>query len=224
MQVCDFLSSPPSINLSNRKKGKSKLSGFLSIILCLMIIATSIYYFYIYLYKKEFTIKYSTKNFLSLSKYERNKIKKEVPIEMFISVENPNIFANLIIYHNDNESDFDAYPDNNISRCNDNLEIDPQGTFYCFNATERTQFVMFCIDNCTDSEGNDIIIRPTVYTKSLIIQHNESNPFKTNVENKLHTFYPININSLTIVIYSYTPVIYKTSNILNRDDETFYSS
>ena len=146
-------------------------------------------------FKKVFNIKYSTKNIFSLTEDENNNIDS-TSIEMLINTIVPSMFeAKLYIIHNDTNMRY--YDESNITRYNDNLDIDFQGSLFCFNATEQTSLTLKCLGNCSDPLGNDVLFIPQIYTKSLIIQHNESYPFKTNIDKIVKTFYPLNVNSLT---------------------------
>jgi len=110
----------------------------------------------------------------------------------------------------------------NLSKCNDKLEIDSKGQFYCFNFSFGARFLLGISGNCTDDNGRPFNIYAQLFVPNMHINHKNSYPFKSwnkSLENSILTNLPLvtSKNSLLQAIYQFTPILYKsTKRISNR--------
>ena len=182
MKHLDFLSSSPSLYLLKEKRGKNKLGGFFSIIFALVMIALSIYYFYVYLFGLEFNLIYYRDNWRTYSNKEQKEIIKKPKSFIFGITENTNNAKIVPMY-------MDYY---GIERISEKCKINPfpdvlTNDAYCFdlmffymddleNEEGNIILYLYCVDNCTKSNGEPAEIEFLMITPDLKIDHSKENP------------------------------------------------
>ena len=223
MQNFDFLSIYPQVYVNSMTRARNKLGGFLSILNLLIIMGVCIFYFIKYFYGKEFDIKYFNEplqNALSNDDLiDLSKRTMEVYFRTFPIIDNNCKIIPIIAKNN-------SHLETNLSKCNDKLEIDSKGQFYCFNFSFSTQFLLGISGNCTDDNGRPFNIYAQLFVPNMHINHKNSYPFKSwnkSLENSILTNLPLDTskNSLLQAIYQFTPILYKSNNILSRKNDRF---
>ena len=222
MMRFDFLSLSPSIFIKNGKKGKNKLGGFFSIIFFLIMMAISIYYFYRYFFGLDYTVQFYKDNW-----------RTKVTDEQYESIKSPKTFL-LIGQNVYNNPVLDVYLSNaygqrkELDICNFNFEIDPNGSYFCFNLSfyhmdkEKINNIRFdCLENCTDSKGEPSLFYIQMYARNLRIDHTEKTPLiydyifgdalEVAVNNNLHEG----------CLFFFTPIIYNSSEIFSTKTNTY---
>ena len=223
MKYCDFLSVPPSLYLLKEKKGKNKLGGFFSIIFILIMLAVTVYYFYIYFSGIKYNLKYIRDNWTSsFTEEEKDSINKN--IEFYLSIEKNDNNASIIpILFNDNGN-----YDYNVPKCNENYEIEPNGIIFCFNISfyhlNNSGFIslyLICKENCRNTDGYPANIEISLTTKNLKIEHGKNNPLSFEGEYGDIFQLPIAGKSYIHSFFQFTPIIYKTTKILSTKSDKF---
>ena len=130
MHNFDFLSLYPQVYITSKTRAKNKFGGFLSIINIFAMVGIIIFYFIRYFHGKEYNVKFLNQSTL----YE---LTPDDDTDMARNLE----FYIAPIHFIDTDCklhpfyigpDF-FYDESNLTKCNDNLEIDPKGFYYCYN-------------------------------------------------------------------------------------------
>ena len=221
MQKLDFLSASPSIYILNNARWKSKLGGFLSLVYILVMLMITIYYLYIYFSGKQYKLEYLINNYTGISEKDRNSIYRK-PMEFFLLLERINYGDSKI--HIELNKGPNLYDESNITKCNDLKEIDSNGAYFCFNMTVEDEFNLICTGNCTNVLGGPFLSSFLLFSRALIIDHNKKEPLSNNDELFSLSFLPVYTtkNSFLLGIVEYTPIIYKSTKIFNKEDTIYY--
>ena len=220
MQNLDFLSLYPQVYIDSKTRATSKLGGFLSIINILIMIGISIFYFFKYFSGNEFNIKYFNENIeSSFSTDELNNLftkKFELYFKVSPIIENCEIIPILF-------NDYENSEESELNRCNDKLEIDSKGDFYCFNFSFKSQFYLGMSGNCTNENGKPYRIMTEIHIPNFQINHKDFYPFKyldKSIGNGIKSNFPIitSKNSHIVEVLEYTPILYKSTKKLSREN------
>ena len=221
MEKLFFLSASPSIYILNNARWKSKLGGFLSLVYILVMLMITIYYLYIYFSGKQYKLEYLINNYTGISEKDRNSIYRK-PMEFFLLLERINYGDSKI--HIELNKGPNLYDESNITKCNDLKEIDSNGAYFCFNMTVEDEFNLICTGNCTNVLGGPFLSSFLLFSRALIIDHNKKEPLSNNDELFSLSFLPVYTtkNSFLLGIVEYTPIIYKSTKIFNKEDTIYY--
>ena len=115
------------------------------------------------------------------------------------------------------------YDESNLTKCNDNLEIDPKGSYYCYNYSAGSQFYLGISGDCSkeNENANEILL----YTVNTNIKINHENSVSLSIEkgkplyNRFHLF--ASKGSYYHMIYKFTPIIYKSKKIFSKVNDRF---
>ena len=216
MQTIDFLSLYPKIYVSNKSRAKNKFGGFLSILNVLIMIGLFIFYLTNYVLGKGFNVKYFSENIDSAFSPDELEDLSNKNSEFYFYA--PSIINDCKI-HPFLRTNNILYDESNITKCNSNLEIDPEGNLYCFNFSLYSNLSLGISGNCSDGNGKpyEFITQMAIPFKK--INHTNSYPFKfdKNTANSLISNIPIltSKNSFFLVVYKFTSVLYKSQKIFS---------
>ena len=224
MQNIDFLSLHPQIYVAGNKRARNKLGGFLSLINILVMIAVFIFYFIRYFSGNDFNVKFYSENRLSSMSSDETEELFSKNIEIYFAVDYYDIGDCKI--HPFLGDDDDFYDDSNITKCNENFEIDPEGIIYCFNFSLNSQFYLGISGNCTNEDGDPYEIFPLKLTTFSKINHKKEYPFETvekNINQMIGSTYSVFTlkNSLISEYLQFTPVLYKSKKIFSQESYRF---
>ena len=223
MDYFDFISLPPSIYLMNKKKAKSKLGGFFSILLVLTMIGITIYYLFDYFKGNRYNIRYYSDNLFSLSDEEKLSIQNNlVEMFLFINLNYDNCKIHLL-YGNQGKYDDET----TIPKCNDQFNVDTK-KLNCyhlnFSLYSSKNLILASEGECVDSDGEPYLIDNLFQYKLLSINHKNDNPLNDSISIKNQFLIPLTKNSEIHNIIQFTPVIYKTTKkfrIFNNKKDTY---
>ena len=234
MNHLDFLSSSPGIYLLKEKRGKNKLGGFFSIIFALLILASSIYYFYIYFSCLDYHIIYYRNNMITYMDQDQEEYLNKPKLfyfSIFNNTNNAKIIPMII--------DFNG-TERQAEKCESN--INPgilTNETYCFNLSfnylnlgskeNNKTFILYCEENCIDKNGNPAKIDFELITKNLITTHSNKIPFDTMRNNLtiftgIKTHLIIRKNKSVNIRFKFTPIIYESSEILNTQKKIYINN
>ena len=225
MQNIDFLSLQPQVYVASKTKARNKLGGFLSLMNILVMIAVSIFYFIKYFSGNEYNVKFYSDNISSsFSSDELNELITH-NIEFYFTLPNISNIGDCKI-HPFLLNQYDFYDESNLTKCNENFEIDPEGNIYCFNFSLSSKFNLGISGNCENENGNPYTIFPLKLTALSKINHKKEYPFET-VEKKINQMiksgYPVftSKNSSIFEILQFTPVLYESNKIFSQKSFRF---
>ena len=220
MQNFDFLSLYPQVYITSKTRAKNKFGGFLSIINIFAMIGIIIFYFIRYFHGKEYNIKFLNQSTI----YE------------LTSDDEPDMGRNLEFYiapiHFINTDcklhpfyigpDF-FYDESNLTKCNNNLEIDPKGFYYCYNYSVGSQFLLGISGDCSEENGDEYEILLYTVNSNTKINHENSVPLSIDKDKPLYNLFHLFIsNGLYYhMIYRFTPIIYKSQKIFSKANDRF---
>ena len=230
MKHLDFLSTSPSLYLLKEKRGKNKLGGFFSIIFALVMISLSIYYFYVYLYGLEYNLIYYRDNWRTYSNKEQNELLKNPKSFIFGIIENDNnakIVPILIDFYGvtrpPEKCKINPFPDllTNDAYCFDLI-------FFDMNDLESGEgnisLLLYCVDNCTKSNGEPAEIELVIITPDLKIDHSKKNPLIQSEYYGIEHRIAIDTNMYVGINYKFTPILYNSAEILNTKKNSFINT
>ena len=183
MQNFDFLSLYPQVYIMDKTRAKNKFWGFLSIINIFAMIGIIIFYFIRYFQGKEYNIKFLNQSTLyELTIDDESDIARN--LEFYIA---PIQFINTDCkLHPFYIGPGFFYDESNLTKCNDNLEIDPKGSYYCYNYSAGSQFYLGISGDCSikNENANEILLY-TVNT-NIKINHENSVPLSIDKDKPLY--------------------------------------
>ena len=229
MNKVDFLSVYPQVYVGNKERAKNKFGGFLSSMYVLTMLVLFIVYIYFYFSGEDFKIQYFRKT-LELSSISQFNDLNHKEIEFFVKFESeindcrvhPFLFKNY--YYDDDDY---YYDESNIDKCNDNLKIDPNGTYYCFNLSFSGYFFLGISGNCSDENGMPYRTYISIETTSFKIDHKRKYPFQKlerNIDNLVGfpTYLITSKNSFYAYLAQFTAVSYESDKIFRKGKDVFH--
>ena len=222
MKYFDFISSPPSFYLLNQKKAKSKVGGFFSLLFILTMIGISIYYLFDYFKGNTYNLKYYLDNIFSLSDNDKHLLNNSI-IEIFLFIKESYDNCKIHVILSDNGKHYD---ETSIPKCNDKFNVDTtKGNCYSLNFSLFNSKNLYLVSEgeCTDFDGESLLIENKFQYRLLSINHKKDNPLDDSfsVNNTLLIY--SSKNSITYSTLEFTPVIYKTTEklrVFNDKKET----
>lgn len=179
----------------------------------MVMLAVSIYYFYIYFFGLEYSLTYYRDNWLTRLNDEEKKLIKEPKKFGFFIWSNPNNASlDFYLWNGKEEKSFD--------KCNENLELDENGDVYCFDLSfyhlsseEYKVIYLSCEENCIYPNGDPAKIGLQIYSHNLKINHKKKNPL--SIEGLYGDRFVVATNNKFFVnyLYQFTPIIYYSSGI-----------
>ena len=185
-----------------------------------------IFYIRIYILGKDFNVKYFNKN-LSKSSLSEFKDLNYKEIELFLDINYlENNDCRIHLFFNKNINNNDIYDESNITKCNENLDIDPNGYLYCFNYSLLGGLELGFSGNCSDEYGNPNDITVEILTTNYEINHKSKNPFQKserNIDNLISYDFLYFLSKKTYYrnLAQFSLVSYKSDNIFSKNTDTF---
>ena len=213
MQNIDFLSLHPQVYVARKTRAKNKFGGFLSLINILVMIAVFMFYFIKYFSGNEYNVKFYSENQSSSFSLDELKELYSQNIELYFMWSNISNIGDCKI-HPFLFNKYDFYDDSNLTKCNENFEIDPEGIIYCFNFSLNSRFLLGISGNCINENGNPYAIIPLKLTTISKINHKKEYPLETvekNINQMIGSGYSVftSKNSSIVEYLKFTPVLYK---------------
>lgn len=224
MNNLDFLSVYPQVYVGNKERAKNKFGGFLSSMYVLIMLGVFIYYIIIYFLGEDFKIKYFRKNIASsLSEFSEFEDLDNKEIELFLNFDQEINDCRIHPFFNKKNS---IYDESNITKCNENLDIDPNGSLYCFNFSFFDALVFAFSGNCSKEDGDPFEIHFEIMTTNYKIDHKRQYPFqksKRSIYNLTsYRFFIFTSNNTYYRDYAkFTAITYKSKKIFSRNTDTF---
>ena len=232
MKNLDFLSSFPSLYLLKVKRGKNKLGAFFSIIFVMSMLTISIYYIYIFFFGLEYNLIYYKDHWITYINDEQKEFIMKQRTFFFYIFDNPNnakLTPILIDY-------------NGVEIPAEKCKINPNPEYfthdvYCldlvfYDLNQKSKkgnhtLNLYCEENCTNQYGEPAELIIKMFTYNLKIEHSNVNPLEEPKKNKFIGY------SMNTAIYNdsyistqmtFTPIIYKSSKILNTKSKTYINT
>lgn len=177
MNKVDFLSVYPQVYVGNKERAKNKFGGFLSSMYVLTMLAVFIVYIKIYIKGEDFNVKYFRKSIdIDLSTISKLQYLNYKEIELFLELESKNNDCRIhpFLFKKNKY----IYDESNITKCNENLDIEPNGSYYCFNFSFFDELYLAFSGNCYEEDGNPILLEVKINTAMHKMDHKSKYPFQ----------------------------------------------
>ena len=224
MNKVDFLSAYPQVYVGNKERAKNKFGGFLSSTFALTMLAAFIFYIKIYIRGEDFNVKYFRKSVdIDSSTFSKLEYLNYKEIELFLELESENNDCRIHPFLLKNNY---IYDESNITKCNENLDIEPNGSYYCFNFSFFDELAFAFSGNCYEEDGKPIRIEVKISTTMYKIDHKSKYPFqkfKRSIGNLMS--YTSHLFASKNTIYNgfaqFTPILYNSEKIFSNKIDTF---
>ena len=218
MNKVDFLSVYPQVYVGNKERAKNKFGGFLSSMYVLTMLGVFIYYIRIYIVREDFNVKYFRNNLSSRNSNFSDLNYKE--IEFFVEFESQNNNCTLHPFLN-------YFDESNVDKCNDNLDIDPNGSYYCFNMSVADEFFLGFSGNCSNENGKPYKAIISMMVIEYKIDHKRKYPFQKLERNKYNLIsrqleLVTSKNGYYFDLAQFTIVSYESDKIFSNKKDVFH--